>query len=264
MKLINPANEEMIRELAEDTSNTLQEKFQKAKKAQEAWRQVPVSERVTILRRFREQLVAKKEMLASQLTREVGKPISQSRNELNGVLGRIDFFLENTAQVIADEVVLDDPAHHLQERIGHEPLGVVANISAWNYPYFVGTNVFIPALLTGNAVLYKPSEFASLTGLSFEEMLLTSGLPPGVFTTVLGTGSVGSALLQLPLNGIFFTGSFATGQKIAEAGSRRMIKTQLELGGEDPVYICEDVKIAETAAGVATSDFLTQARAVAR
>ena len=115
------------------------------------------------------------------LTHEVGKPISQSRNELNGLLPRIDFFLAQTETAIADETVFDDGG--MRERIGHVPLGVVANISAWNYPYFVGCNVIVPALLTGNAVLYKPSEFATLTGLHIARLLHAAGVPNEVMQT---------------------------------------------------------------------------------
>ena len=95
----------------------------------------------------------------------------------------------------------------MTERIGHEPLGVVANISAWNYPYFVGGNVFVPALLTGNAVLYKPSEFATLTGLHIDRLLHAAGVPADVFITVVGAGDVGAALLEQRVDGVFFTGS---------------------------------------------------------
>ena len=130
----------------------------------------------------------------ARLTHEVGKPIRQSRNELNGLLGRIDFFLAESARALRDEKVFADPAQKLEERITHEPLGVIANISAWNYPYFVGSNVFVPALVAGNAVLYKPSEFATLTGLHIAEMLHEAGIPRDVFVPVVGDGATGAAL----------------------------------------------------------------------
>ena len=88
---------------------------------------------------------------------------------------RIDFFLENTEKTLQSQTVFDRDG--MTEQIVHEPLGVIANISAWNYPYFVGSNVFIPALLAGNTVLYKPSEFAAQTGLSIARLLHESGVP---------------------------------------------------------------------------------------
>jgi acyl-CoA reductase-like NAD-dependent aldehyde dehydrogenase len=138
-----------------------------------------------------------------------------------------------------------------RELITFDPLGVVANISAWNYPYFVGGNVFVPALLTGNAVLYKPSEFATLTGLHIERLLHEAGVPKDVFITLVGRGEVGAALLAQELDGVFFTGSHATGKRIAAAVGARFIKLQLELGGKDPSYVTEDSDLKAAAESLA-------------
>ncbi|HSS26644.1 MAG TPA: aldehyde dehydrogenase family protein, partial [Usitatibacter sp.] len=193
--------------------------------------------------------------LARTLSTEVGKPIAQARNELKGVLPRIDFFLAETARALRPRKVSLDVQASMEEKVSHEPLGVVANISAWNYPWFVGTNVFVPALLAGNAVLYKPSEFASLTGLEIARLLHESGVPDDVFVPVVGGAEAGSALVRLPVDGIFFTGSYGTGRRIAEAVRGRMVKLQLELGGKDPVYVCEDVDVAKAAASIADGAF---------
>ena len=208
-----------------------------------------------MVQRFRAGVVAELETLATTLTQEVGKPIRQSRNELNGLLARIDFFLDASARTLREEKVHADAGQKLDERITHEPLGVVANISAWNYPYFVGSNVFVPALIAGNAVLYKPSEYAALTGLHIAEMLHEAGVPTDVFVPVIGAGATGAALLRQPVDGVFFTGSYPTGAKIAAAAGKRMIKVQLELGGKDPVYVCEDVDVKAAAAGIADGAF---------
>ena len=103
--------------------------------------------------------------------------------------------------------------------------------------------MFVPALIAGNAVLYKPSEYATLTGLHIAEMLHEAGVPPDVFVPVIGEGATGAALLRQTIDGVFFTGSYGTGAKIAAAAGRRMIKVQLELGGKDPVYVCDDVDV---------------------
>jgi acyl-CoA reductase-like NAD-dependent aldehyde dehydrogenase len=161
-----------------------------------------------------------------------------SRNELTGLLPRIDFFLNETEAAIAAETVFDEGG--MREQIQHAPLGLVANISAWNYPWFVGCNVILPALLTGNAVLYKPSEFATLTGLEIARLLHEAGVPRDVMVCLVGAGEVGQALLEQPVDGVFFTGSHATGQRIAQAVGQRFVKLQLELGGKDPTYVCED------------------------
>lgn len=255
LKIFNPATAAVLAEVDADDAASIQKKFTRAKAAQPQWARTPLPQRLASIEKFRDLIAENRERLAKTLTSEVGKPLSQSRNELNALPARIDFFLANTARVVQDESVLKQPAQYLEERISHEPLGVIGNISAWNYPYFVGSNVFIPALLTGNAVLYKPSEFATLTGLAITELLHQAGIPPDVFIPIIGDGAAGAALLQQPLNGLFFTGSYVTGQKIAQTVASRMIKLQLELGGKDPAYVCDDVDVAATAAAVADGAF---------
>jgi acyl-CoA reductase-like NAD-dependent aldehyde dehydrogenase len=143
------------------------------------------------------------------MTRETGKPIKMSRNELNGLLPRIDFFLGMVEPVDRARAGVRRSRHAR----GHpaRPLGVVANISAWNYPWFVGCNVILPALLTGNAVLYKPSEYAAQTGLEITRLLHEAGVPRDVMACLVGAGR-SARLLEQPVDGVFFTGSHATGR----------------------------------------------------
>jgi len=253
LKVVNPANGKLEATLPADDAKSVRAKYERARAAQPRWAKTRLKQRLDAIRKFRELVVAQTETLARVLTAEVGKPISQSRNELKGLLPRIDFFLEETAHTLRPSRV--GPKGAMEERISHEPLGVVANISAWNYPWFVGGNVFIPALLAGNAVLYKPSEFASLTGAEIARLLYEAGIPKDVFIPVIGGGPVGAALLEQPVDGVFFTGSVGTGKKIAEAVRGRLVKLQLELGGKDPIYVCEDVDVAKAAAGVADGAF---------
>ncbi len=255
MKIINPADGTVITEITADNAAAVRRKYELARAGQRKWAKVPIRKRLAAIAAFRERIVAMHETLARTLTHEVGKPIRQSRNELNGLLGRLDFFLHESARALHDEKVFADAGQKLEERITHEPLGVIANISAWNYPYFVGSNVFVPALVAGNAVLYKPSEFATLTGTHIAEMLHEAGIPRDAFVPVIGDGGTGAALLRQPIDGVFFTGSYLTGAKIAARAGKRMIKVQLELGGKDPIYVCDDVDIKAAAAGVADGAF---------
>lgn len=238
MKIFNPANDQFITELRADDAASVAAKAAAARAAQPAWAAVPMAERRAVVQRFRTAVVAELDSLAVTLTQEMGKPLSQAKNELNGLLPRLDFFLEQAEAAVRDETVFD--AGGMRERITHIPLGVVANISAWNYPWFVGCNVIVPALLTGNAVLYKPSEYATLTGLHIVRLLHAAGVPRDVLAPLVGTGDVGSALLQQKIDGVFFTGSHATGVRIANAVAGRLVKVQLELGGKDPTYVRAD------------------------
>ena len=234
----NPANGNLITQVHADDAASVAAKAVRARAAQPGWLAVPLTERKACITRFRAGVVAELEVLAAIMTSETGKPIKMSRNELNGLLGRIDFFLKEVDAQLVTETVFAEGG--MTEQIQHIPLGLVANISAWNYPWFVGGNVYIPALLTGNAVLYKPSEFATLTGLAMARLLYDAGVPQDVFITVVGGGEVGQALLEQKIDGLFFTGSYATGARIAQALGPRMVKLQLELGGKDPTYVCEN------------------------
>ena len=256
LKVVNPATGAVIRDVAEDAPDGVARKFARAVRGQKEWARVRIDDRKAPLARFGQLVQDRIEDLAATLTGEMGKPITQSRNEIKGLQGRIDFFLANVHKILSEEEAGADSDGRVEEKISYEPIGVIGNISAWNYPYFVGSNVFVPALLTGNAVLYKPSEFASLTGLKIGELMQEAGVPGDVFQVVMGGGGTGAALLDQRLAGIFFTGSYATGRKVAEAAARRLMRVQLELGGKDPVYVCDDVaEVEKVAAGVADGAF---------
>jgi acyl-CoA reductase-like NAD-dependent aldehyde dehydrogenase len=256
MKVINPATEEVLAELEEDNASTIERKTAAARAAQRSWARTPLAERLAIVRRFGELLQSRRDDLARTLTSEMGKPIRQSANELKAMPARIEFFLEHTDAAIAEEVVLrPSGSPPVEERIRYEPVGLVANISAWNYPYFVGSNVYLPALLTGNAVLYKPSEFATLSGLAVTELLHQAGVPREVFQPVVGAGDTGRALLQQQVDAVCFTGSYATGKRIAEGAASRLLRVQLELGGKDPAYVTDDVDVAAAAAALVEGAF---------
>ena len=249
LKIHNPATGALITEVPEATPESVAASAAAARAAQPAWAATPLAHRVEVMQRFRAALAAQIERLAATLTAEVGKPIRQSRNEIDGLLARIDFFVAQVEATLAPQQVFDEGG--TREVIGLDPLGVVANISAWNYPYFVGGNVFVPALLTGNAVLYKPSEFSTLTGLHIDRLLHEAGVPADVFITLVGRGEVGAALLAQRVDGVYFTGSHATGARIAAAVGPRFIKLQLELGGKDPTYVTEDTDVKNAAESLA-------------
>lgn len=246
MKIINPATEAVIKEVTEDSTASIQIKFEAAKYAQKQWAKVPLKERIACIAKFNELMLENADKIATDLTSEVGKPIGQSKGEINGGVGRSKFFVENSEKYLAEEWMVSEGA--TREKITYEPLGVIANISAWNYPILVGFNVFIPALIGGNAVLYKPSEFSTLTGLNMAELLWQAGIPKEVFQVVLGGKEAGETLLNLPLNGYFFTGSYGTGKYIAERVASKLVPVGLELGGKDPMYVCDDFDVKAAAA----------------
>lgn len=246
MKIVNPATEEVITEVAEDTAATLKEKYEKLKAYQPMWADVPLKERIACIQRFTQLLDEEKDELAKTLTLEVGKPLSQSYGELKGAIAKTNFFIENSEKYLSDEWITTEGG--TKEKIAYEPYGVICNISAWNYPYLVGINIYIPALIGGNTVFYKPSEYATLTGLHIERLLKKAGIPQDAFHLAVGGPEVGEELLELPLDGYFFTGSYKTGRYIAAKVAHKLVPVGLELGGKDPLYVCDDVPSVKAAA----------------
>jgi acyl-CoA reductase-like NAD-dependent aldehyde dehydrogenase len=249
MNIINPATAQVVTTVLEDSASTIREKFNRAKDAQRLWAATPLKDRLACIARFNELMVSEADRLAKDLTTEVGKPIGQAQGEFRGGRARSVWFVNNAEKYLAEEWMVTEG--DTKEKITYEPLGVIANISAWNYPVLVGVNVFIPALIGGNAVLYKPSEFSTLTGLNLVALLHHAGVPADVIQPVIGGKEAGEALLNLPLDGYFFTGSYATGRYIAERVASKLVPIGLELGGKDPMYVCEDVDVKHAvAAGV--------------
>ncbi|PRP85911.1 aldehyde dehydrogenase [Planoprotostelium fungivorum] len=254
LDVVCPATGKKVNSYEEDTIETIRQKSKKAAAAQHSWAKVPLKEKIKIIDQFGKTLEQNREKYAKDLSAETGKPITQAHNEIKGVQPRINFFTDNVS--VALETHLARTTETFHEEVRKEPLGVIANISAWNYPYFVGANVFLPALLTGNTVLYKPSERCPQTGLNIAESLHASGVPKDVFVPIIGKGAAGEAMLDLPeISGVFFTGSLSTGRKIAQTVGQRMLRLQLELGGKDAFYVSDDVDVDKAASALADGAF---------
>ncbi len=254
LAVINPATGDLIKELNEDTAGSIAKKQKLLSTTQPAWRQESRERRIEIIRNFSNCLEKEMESVSAVLTSEVGKPLQQSRNEIKGALARIKWLADNAERFLSDETM--SSSNGIVEKIVYEPLGIVCNISAWNYPFLVGVNVFIPALLAGNAVLYKPSEYSSLTGLQIEKLLKRAGVPENIFHIAIGGKEAGETLLDLPFDGYFFTGSYKTGNYIYQMVAKKMVPCQCELGGKDPLYVADDIKdIRSVAAATADGAF---------
>ena len=253
LPVVDPATGAEVARVSCMDAQALADALARARAAQPAWAATPLDERLAALGRFADLLGARRNLLADILTSETGKPVRQARAEIAATRARVAFFRAESPGVLAPETVTSEPG--LTEEVTREPLGVIANLSAWNYPYFVGANVFVPALLCGNAVLYKPSEYALLTGQAITGLLHEAGVPRDLMICAAGDGATGRALLDQPVDGAFFTGSCATGRTVAKQLAGRLIPLQLELGGKDPVYVCEDVDPARAAASLAEGAF---------
>ncbi|MBB6458956.1 aldehyde dehydrogenase family protein [Flammeovirga kamogawensis] len=246
MDIINPANDSIITSITEDSIEVLSDKIDHLRLGQKDWAIQTVKHRLECIVRFGELVLENVNELATILTEETGKPIQQSINEIKGAQNRIEHLKLNAEKWLAEEVI--EGLETTYEKIIYEPLGVICNISAWNFPYNVGYNVFLYALVAGNAVAYKPSEYATLTGLQFQKLLYEAGVPENVFHCIIGGAEVGEYLLESDFDGYFFTGSHKTGQYIAKKVAHKLVPVQLELGGKDPLYVMEDVADVKIAA----------------
>ena len=250
---VNPATGAVLRELecASDADVTVT--VERARSAQPSWSELGVRRRVDVLRRFQAALHAKKSEIAAAITREAGKPLAEALvTEVLVVLDAARFLIDKAFPLLRDEPLPHgNVATKLKTgRLLREPYGVVGIISPWNYPFSIPATETLAALVAGNAVVLKPSELTPLVALELASLLHESGVPKDVFQIVIGEGVTGAALIRSPIDKLVFTGSVATGKRIATAAAERLLPVVLELGGKDPMIVLDDadVDVASSAA----------------
>ena len=242
----NPATGEVLRQFESATAAEVRAAVARARAAQPAWAKLPVRERVRLLREFKRRLHAAKREVSELITREAGKPVVEALlTEVVVVLDAARFCIENAPRFLRPErVPHSNPAMKAKSgRLLRDPWGVIGIISPWNYPFSVPAGETLAALVTGNAVVLKPSEFTPLCALELERLLRESGLPEGVFQVVVGDGASGAALTESPVDKLIFTGSVATGKRVAQAAAARLVPAVLELGGKDPMVVLDDADL---------------------
>jgi acyl-CoA reductase-like NAD-dependent aldehyde dehydrogenase len=250
---VNPATGEVLRELECAGESEVQSAVARARAAQAAWAELGLRRRIAIVREFQGKLYAKKSEIAAAITREVGKPLVEALvTEVLVVLDAARFLIDNAWGLLRDEPV---PHGNLATKLKsgwlvREPHGVIGIISPWNYPFSIPATETLAALVAGNAVVLKPSELTPLMALELASLLHAAGVPENVFQVVVGEGPAGAALLRSPIDKLVFTGSVATGKRIAAAAAERLLPVVLELGGKDPMLVLDDadVDVASSAA----------------
>ncbi len=246
LKSINPATLEV---LAEVETTPVEEVFEISKKAQEAfkvWSSTTIDERLKLLKRARDILYKNQDEIARLITLENGKPILESYSmEIFPSLDLFDYYIKNAKRILKLKRVRSQiPLFWVKRNYIHfEPLGVVAVISPWNYPLLFPIAPIISALVAGNCVIFKPSEYTNLIGLKIYEIFKEAGFPESVINIVIGAGDVGEALVDSHIDKISFTGSTKTGRIIMQKAGTRPIPVTLELGGKDPMIVFDDVDV---------------------
>jgi acyl-CoA reductase-like NAD-dependent aldehyde dehydrogenase len=239
MNLVNPATEETFGTLEMTPEAELGAILERMRGAQKKWSQVPVDERVEICRGFIEAFRSMRETVALDITRQMGKPLVQARREVDTMLDRADTMLSLAPLGLADEAL--EPKPGLHRFIRREPLGIVLDIPAWNYPLLIAVNVVIPALLAGNAVLIKHARLTPLCGDAFIDAFRQTGLPGDLVANIrVGHETIARLIAQRAVDFIAFTGSVEGGREVYRQASAQLLDMGLELGGKDPALVCED------------------------
>jgi acyl-CoA reductase-like NAD-dependent aldehyde dehydrogenase len=214
----------------------------KARQAQAAWKHVAVAERQKLLSKAIDAFVARKEMIAEEITRQIGRPLGQSPGEVRGFEERARYMIDIASEALADIDV--GPKAGFTRFIRREPLGVVFVVAPWNFPYLTSVNAVVPALMAGNAVILKHSAQTPLCAERFAEAFKAAGLPDGLFQFFHLSHDDTSRLIGTDgTDYVAFTGSVAGGHAVTKAASGRFIGLGLELGGNDPAYVRPDANL---------------------
>ncbi|HEX8815307.1 MAG TPA: aldehyde dehydrogenase family protein [Terriglobales bacterium] len=256
---VNPATAEILREIECASEPEVRNAVTRARATQTAWRDLGVRRRVAVLKNFQRLLNERKGNVARVITQEAGKPYVEAlTTEILVVLDAARFYIENAYRLLRDERL---PHGNLVVkskvgRIVREPYGVIGIISPWNYPFSIPATEALAALVAGNSVVVKPSEFTSLAALELADLLRRSGVPSDVFQIVVGDGATGAALVASGIDKLIFTGSVSTGKRIAQAAASRLLPVVLELGGKDAMIVLDDADVDVAASGAVWGAFM--------
>ncbi|HEX6412977.1 MAG TPA: aldehyde dehydrogenase family protein [Burkholderiales bacterium] len=242
-KTITPVDGSVYVERVLATNAEIERALFMAEKAQKTWKQVRVADRAAILRRMAEWCVARADELATELTWQMGRPVSQTPGELKrGFHERALYMCDIAEEALKDLDV--GKKDGFQRFIRREPLGVVLVIAPWNYPWLTSVNAVVPALLAGNSVILKMAAQTPLVAERYAEAFKAVGLPPGVFQFLhMDHAQVAGIIADPRIAFVAFTGSVPGGQAVQKAAAARFIGTGLELGGKDPAYVRPDADL---------------------
>ncbi|NUO79938.1 aldehyde dehydrogenase family protein [candidate division KSB1 bacterium] len=256
---LNPATGEVWQEYDSISVEQVQALVARARVAQKEWGALAFEQRAVYLRKLADLVLARQMEIAQLVTRENGKPIFEALvTEIMPTLDFIHYYRKHGPVLLRPKRVphANWALKTKRGKIVHEPLGVVGIISPWNYPFMLPLGTIAPALVAGNTVVLKPSEFTPSSALKIAELFKEVGLPENVFAVAIGDGAAGAALAQCQLDRIVFTGSVATGRKVALSATERLIPVTLELGGSDAMIVLRDANLDYATSGALWGRFM--------
>lgn len=252
IKTINPATEDVIAEYQIITEVELKNKVAKSREAFLKWRSDP-KRRAMFLHILSEELRKNKESLAKTATKEMGKTIKESLSEVEKCAWVMEFYGDNGQAFLNPEVINTDAR---KSYIAFEPIGLIASIMPWNFPYWQALRFAAPSLMAGNTILLKPASVTMNCGIEIENMFHKAGFPEGIFQTLVSDSKMAEKLIDSDINAVTFTGSNIAGAKVAQRASAQIKKCVLELGGSDPFIVCSDADIDKASTGAVKGRFI--------
>lgn len=256
---VNPATGDLLASFRCASELDVQDAVGRARRAQPDWHLLGLRRRIELIREFQKLLNENKAHIARLISQEVGKPYAEALStEVLVVLDAARFLVENAFALLGDKYLAHGSWMTKSKRgwIRREPLGVIGIISPWNYPFSTPAIEALTALVAGNSVVLKPSEFTSLCALELESLLTRAGTAKDVLQVVLGDGATGTALVSSAIDKVVFTGSVQTGKQVARRAADRLLPTLLELGGKDPMLVLADADVDVASSGALWGAFM--------
>jgi aldehyde dehydrogenase len=249
---INPATGEEIAKYTPMDKNQVFDLVKKAKRSYPEWKK-DYEKRRSYIYNLVEYLKKNKTNLAKVATTEMGKPLKESIGEVEKCAWALEFYADHGDSFLSDEVLNTDARKSF---LSFEPLGVIGSIMPWNFPYWQALRFAAPCLMAGNVIVMKPSRVTMQSGIEIEKAFTESGMPDGIFQTVVGSVDSANHLIDSDVNAVTFTGSTNAGAKVGERAARNLKKCVLELGGSDPFIVLDDAIIEKAAEGAVKGRFI--------
>lgn len=251
LEFVNPWNEEIFGEVAESSVDDVKKAMKAGRAAFNHWQNTSIKNRIEYLAKIRKYFVKNLDELVEGISKNTGKVYTDTlSSEIYPTLDIIKYYEKNLGRILKPRKV-KTPAFLIgkESYIEYRPMGVIAVIAPWNYPFQLSVIPIISALAAGNCVIYKGSEVTPYVSVLIEEMFKSAGIPEGVIQVLFGGKEIGEEIINQKPDKVFFTGSVATGKKIAESAARDLIPVELELGGKDPMIVFEDANINRAVQG---------------
>lgn len=256
---INPATEEINGQIKTTSPDEIKHIIEASRQAFPDWQNSTIPTRKWILSNVQQLLLEKKHEFADLITREMGRPLSESLIlEVESVLDLLNYYQKNANRLLKPEKVILNNIFFIHRKSMNikKPVGVMGIISPWNWPLLIPMGCIVPALLAGNCVIHKHSEHTPLLNKAMLDLFTEAGLPDHIFQIIQGDGKAGKALIEGNVDKLFFTGSTQVGQDVMKECSRNLTPVVLELGGQDAAIVCQDTDLENTTSGLVWGSFM--------